>query len=199
MNAAPVYNGHDAKNTLHGEDRNGFSNLYKQYYTPIFFFIEKIIGDATQAEDITADCFIKLWQQAQQREVHDVRGFLFIAARNSSLDHLKRDRIHHQKEKEIYYLSKQESKTAFAAAEIKAEVLQSVYDEIEKLPAKAKEIFKLSFIEGLKNAEIAKMLDLSEQTIYNQKAIALKSLRTVFKDKGWGWVLLFGKVVSGEW
>jgi RNA polymerase sigma factor (sigma-70 family) len=52
------------------------------------------------------------------------------------------------------------------------------------LPPQRRIIFKLSFLEGMKNAEIANQLNLSLQTVQNQKAIALKFLRiTVLNEK----------------
>lgn len=171
--------------SLQGEDRKGFSFLYNLYYLRIFYFIQKFVDNAQEAEDITADCFVKLWQYSQANAIKNVKSFLHVTARNACLDHLKAKRTHSQKENEISWLAEQESRSNFQLAEIKAEVLQEIYAEIEKLPNTSKEVFKLSFIEGMKNSEIATLLNLSEQTVYNQKAMALKGLRLAMRDKEW--------------
>jgi RNA polymerase sigma-70 factor (ECF subfamily) len=94
-------------------------------------------------------------------------------------------RSHEEKEKEILYLSEQDTRHEFDLAEIKSEVLQYVYAEIEKLPEKCREVFKLSYLEGMKLSEVAQHLNISEQTVANQKTKALKMLRLALSDKQW--------------
>ena len=48
---------------------------------------------------------------------------------------------------------------------------------IEKLPEKARVVFEMSFIEGLKNTEIAEKLELSDSSVKKYKATALDFLR----------------------
>ncbi len=189
MSTTSLHTVQPAINSLEGEDRKGFSLLYSYYYLPIYFFVQKFISDEQQAEDITADTFIKLWQYAQATAIQNVKSFLHTTAKNSCLDHLKALRNHQQKEAEIKYLAEQDSRS-FQTSDIKAEILSHIYTEIEKLPATSRKVFKLSFVEGMKNAEIATYLKLSEQTVYNQKAIALKHLRLALKDKEWVMVFL---------
>jgi RNA polymerase sigma-70 factor (ECF subfamily) len=49
--------------------------------------------------------------------------------------------------------------------------------EVDKLPKKCKNIFKLAKIEDMKYKEIAEMLKVSVKTIDNQIAIAMKKIR----------------------
>jgi RNA polymerase sigma-70 factor (ECF subfamily) len=176
---------------LHSGDRSAFTDAYNQFYLSIYHYIKKFVADNQLAEDITADSFVKLWRHAEEvSDIQNVKAFLRTTARNACLDHLKAQRNHGQKEKEILYLSEQDTRNEFDLAEIKAEVLQYVYAEIEKLPEKCKEVFKLSYLEGMKVSEVAQHLNISEQTVANQKTKALKMLRLALSDKQWVVLLL---------
>jgi RNA polymerase sigma-70 factor (ECF subfamily) len=143
-----LYNDAESILSLQGGDRPAFAVAYNQYYLFIYHYTKKFVDDNQLAEDITADSFVKLWRHAETvSDVQNVKAFLRTTARNACLDHLKSQRNHQEKEKEILYLSEQDTRNEFDIAEIKAEVLQYVYAEIEKLPEKCREVFKLSYLE----------------------------------------------------
>ena len=60
---------------------------------------------------------------------------------------------------------------------IEHEVHQMLYDAIESLPDKYRQIFELSFKQGLKNTEIAAMLGVAEITVKKRKADMISMLR----------------------
>lgn len=186
MNSPLLYNNNEPVLRLQGGDRAGFTLAYNQFYLFLYHYAKRFIDDGQIAEDITADSFVKLWRHAEEvSDIQNVKAFLRTTARNACLDFLKTQRSHGEKEKEILYLTEQDTRNEFDLAEIKAEVLQYVYAEIEKLPEKCREVFKLSYLEGMKVAEVAQHLNISEQTVANQKTKALKMLRLALSDKQW--------------
>jgi RNA polymerase sigma-70 factor (ECF subfamily) len=186
-----LYNNSENTLGLRSGDRSAFTDAYNQFYLSIYHYTKKFVDDNQLAEDITADSFVKLWKHAEEvSAIQNVKAFLHTTARNACLDYLKAQRNHEQKEKEILYLTEQDTRNEFDLAEIKAEVLQYVYAEIEKLPEKCKEVFKLAYLEGMKVSEVAQHLNISEQTVANQKTKALKMLRLALSDKQWMVLLL---------
>jgi len=73
--------------------------------------------------------------------------------------------------------------------EQQAELLQRIYEEIEKLPKKCRQVFKLAYLDGLSNEEIAELLHINYQSVKNQKVRALKILRLAL-NKGFLAVIL---------
>ena len=59
------------------------------------------------------------------------------------------------------------------------ELMNLVKREVEKLPNRCRQIFKLSRVDGMSHAEIAESLSLSENTVSVQLGIALRRLRAV--------------------
>ena len=54
---------------------------------------------------------------------------------------------------------------------------QLVLDEIDRMPAQRREVFRLSRIEGLTNDEIARRLRISKRTVEGHLNAALRTLR----------------------
>lgn len=59
-----------------------------------------------------------------------------------------------------------------------SELSDKLFDALEALPPKCKQIFQMSRLDGMKHKEIADKLDLKVKTIENQIGIALKILKS---------------------
>lgn len=69
------------------QDEQAFARLYDTYVEAIYRFVYVKLSSKEQAEDVTAEVFLKLWQALQQgKEVRHVRGLLYKIARNSIID-----------------------------------------------------------------------------------------------------------------
>ena len=70
-----------------------------------------------------------------------------------------------------------ENEAFFANTVINQETQLLLFNAIHSLPDRERQIFELSFIEGLKNIEIAEQLGVSDSTVKKAKAKALEILR----------------------
>jgi RNA polymerase sigma factor (sigma-70 family) len=61
---------------------------------------------------------------------------------------------------------------------IRSEVLNEINLAIQKLPSSCQQIFRMGYLEGLTNPEIAETLSISINTVKTQKQRALKSIKT---------------------
>src|SRR6185369_15204475 len=102
---------------------------------------------------------------------------------NSCLNLLKREQRDALSKKQLAYLS--DDREEYVLNEmVRAEVLQKVQCEIEKLPDQCRKIFELCYLEGLKNFEIANLLRISIHTVKNQKARAVQTLKLKLGARG---------------
>lgn len=61
------------------------------------------------------------------------------------------------------------------------------------MPQRCREVFELSYLEGLKVSQVAERLNISEETVKTQRLIARKHLQKTLKNLfALGWVLLLG-------
>ncbi|MBC7811756.1 MAG: sigma-70 family RNA polymerase sigma factor [Burkholderiales bacterium] len=75
-------------------DQDAVMRIYESYFAPIYQFIRLRVGDAQQAEDLSANVFLKLVTalRGQNAPRHSLRGWLFRVARNEIADHYGRAR-----------------------------------------------------------------------------------------------------------
>jgi RNA polymerase sigma-70 factor (ECF subfamily) len=153
-----------------------FSHFYNQFYTPLYYFARKIMDDPVVAEDVIADSFLKLWQKHEQFDSEDhIKNFLYLTTKNACLN--IRAHVRHKKNLASALPNAILGEDLVLNQIIRAQLYRCIYNAVECFPAECRRIFKMSFLEGMKNQEIADKLGLSVKTVKNQKARAIHLLR----------------------
>jgi RNA polymerase sigma-70 factor (family 1) len=168
-------------------DPDSADTLFLRHAKPLCFFVERLTGSAPDAQDIVAETFIKLLERRTQfKSLDNIRAFLYRAARNAAINFNRASTRHEKAHEQIGYLARTaEGREQWLDNEqIRAEVLGAIYAEIEELPGKCREIFKLIFLQGLDNEEIAGRMGIAVQTVRTQKARAISLLRARLLKKG---------------
>lgn len=157
-----------------------FDELYRMYADSLYGFALLHTKSVVQAEDIVQETFLKLWNmRASLKEEGSFKSMLFTIARNHVID-VFRQQINRPDFEDYIRFCEHESLVDNASVE------KIYYDDfIDKLtiakrrltPAQ-RHVFELSREEGLSNAEIATLSNLSEQTVKNHLSAALKILRS---------------------
>jgi RNA polymerase sigma-70 factor (ECF subfamily) len=159
-------------------DFRAFTDIYDRYYLTIYRFVRKFIPEREEAEDIMANTFIKLWKLHSNFESsHNIKAFLYITARNACFDSLRHQKRQSEKQKELFYFLSQRPAEEHFQNDVETEVLKSIFLEIEKLPPSVRAVFKMAYIEGKSNDEIAAHLHITNQSVRNNKHRAIKLLR----------------------
>jgi len=147
------------------------------YERPIFRLAKRIVKDEKVAEDIVAETFVKLWRDRLNfKGQPHIKSYLFLIAKNACLDYKKNIKCKNASYEELKYLQNVGVEEVMNRI-IHGELIKIMSDEIEKLPELARKIFKLTFVEGLKPAEIALQLSMPTQNVRNNKSRALELLR----------------------
>ncbi|MBV9684259.1 MAG: RNA polymerase sigma factor, partial [Solirubrobacterales bacterium] len=123
-----------------------------------------LLRDTAAAEDVTALAFERAYRRRRtfDRRRGEERGWLFGIARNAALDELRRRR-------RVTALVSEPSEPSDASEPVseddEGEVAlrrTTVQTALAKLPAREREILALKFHVGLSNAELARVLGVSE-------------------------------------
>lgn len=142
----------------------------------LFHLSFQLLNNKSEAEDIVADTFIKFWNNRHQfSSLPETAAWLRRTTRNATLDLLKHRQVRSRNELEI--AAHNYPQEHFTAADVYAELLQEIYNQIEQLPPRGKEIFKLRYVEGFSNEEIAQKLGINNQSVRDHLARSLKALR----------------------
>ena len=171
-----AYCENDLLNRLASGDADAFTTVYRQHYQRVYYYAKTFLPDKHDAEDITADTFIKLWNRRDSfKSISGISSFLHITARNSCYDFLRHHKVVAEKQADI--IRQIELHSGSDLFRTKEELIRLVEKQVDKLSARMKQIFYLSFNEGLPPAQIAETLKVSVQTVSNQKTTLLKILK----------------------
>jgi len=179
---------------LMGSFKNGqekaFSKIFDLYYKSLCYFANPITQDSQQAEDIVSECFFKLWQARDSfSSLKKVKAFLYVSCRNACLNYL-RNLKRRNAAQELYLSQFEMSEDIILYQIIETEVLSALSNEIEELPDKCKEVFKLIYMDNKKTDEIAELLGISVKTVRGHKARAIDLLKSQLLKKGVSPVIL---------
>ena len=162
---------------LEKDDANAVKDIFERYYSGLCYYAEKLTGNKQTAQDIAVDCFMKLLKKkADFSTLREIKSFLYTAAKNSSIDYLRSLKRHELSHREILYIS-QHTETINSEELITAEVMDALHQQIEKLPEKCGEVFKLIYFKKYSTQQVAQMLSITPKTVLNQKAKAIKILK----------------------
>ena len=162
-------------NKLKHGDHTAFKTFYDFHYSFVFRFVNKLIGNEADAQDITVESFTILWQKrARIKDPQTVRSYLFTISKNAALDYLKKSKIARRYTSEM-------SRAAFSHEETNAVIWATVMAEFEQritdLPPGCRNVFEMIYYQNLETDEIANKLNISKQTVLNQKNKAIQLMR----------------------
>ena len=157
--------------------KDNFESLFNEFYPALCSFAQHYIDDKDKAEDIVQDVFIAFWKDhSESNQIGSIKAYLYTSVKNKCLNYLK----HNVVVNKYVESEKKESISYFFDHVIEEETHRMIYNAIEELPPRCKEIVLLS-LQGLKNNEIAEELNVSINTVKTQKALAYNELRVKLK------------------
>jgi RNA polymerase sigma-70 factor (ECF subfamily) len=169
-------------------DEKAFEILFTCYYTSLCRYATGIVHIKETAEDIVAELFAKVWEQPETFMVKSsLRNYLFRCIHNSCLNYLNRTLVkYHELNTEttdklndlITYVEDDHVSMNLFASEFEERLTKA----INKLPTECARVFIMSRMDGLSHKDIAKILDISENTVKVQIYRALTKLRELLKE-----------------
>lgn len=183
MESPDQKNGQHYTTALKNDDADTWRHLIRIYYPVLCRFAEKTLKDAAAAEDLTTEVFIRVWQKKTEfTNLIHLKSYLYASIRNGCLNLIRskqREEIRNLTFADLHLKQEQSSDNEL----IYLELLTSIREELDNFTPRMREIFLLAYFKRLSNEEIAVKLNLSNQTVRNQKALGLSQLRKKLKTK----------------
>ncbi|MEO8960797.1 MAG: sigma-70 family RNA polymerase sigma factor [Ginsengibacter sp.] len=166
------------KTLLESADEHvGFRILYSRYWEALYKKAFHRFGNCADSEDAVQEIFISVWRNKSTIQIEETLWpYLFAALKYYII-------------KQVYQKAKRGIQVNLSTEDLEYveltteeflqyKELQSVIaSEVDELPERMREIYRLSRVENLQIAEIAAKLNISEQTVKNTLTTALKRLR----------------------
>jgi len=157
-----------------------FESLYRSSRDDVYAYVFTLLRDSAAAEDVTALAFERAYRRRRtfDRRRGEERAWLFGIARNAALDELRRRR-------RVATLVTDPEDVVEASDADGAEVAlrrTAVQNALAKLPAREREIVALKFHAGMSNAELARVLGVSESNAGTLLYRTMEKLRKACND-----------------
>jgi RNA polymerase sigma-70 factor, ECF subfamily len=157
-----------------------FESLYERTFPRVYAYVASLLRDRSAAEEVTAQAFERAYRR--RRTFRASRGsadaWLFGIARNAALDELRRRRRRQALEAD--------RAVAGPAIEEQAELelrRQAVRRALASLEPRDRDLVALKFAGGLTNAEIARVLGISESNAGTRLHRTIEKLREACSDQ----------------
>lgn len=156
-------------------DESEFARLFRANYADLCSFVQSYVESRPIAEELVQELFLNAWE----RNGPITRSYLFTAARNGAISHLRRERLHArwaQRTRDEDSNKAHERPAAEADVEYAA-LCERVDAEIARLPERCRLVFTMNRQQNLSYAEIAGLLGVSVKAVEAQMGRALRALR----------------------
>lgn len=159
-----------------------FQALFDDNYRRLIFHALRFVNSEAEAEDIVADVFFELWKNLDTLDLDGgITSYLYRAVSTRALNVLRHKNVAAVRiemleainERRMDFIADDDTQRDIESAEIGLKIREA----INELPDRCREVFVLSYINGLKNKEIADAMNVSVRTVEAQIYKALHFLR----------------------
>lgn len=154
-----------------------FSKLYQHYLKPTYAFIAFRVNKVADAEDLTSELWMKVLSHLTTLGSHKpevFRAWLYTSARNLIIDFYRRNKITLSLNEGLGLADDSEPNKLLFEKE-------SVVKLVRTLPEQQAEIVSLKYFSGLRNKEIAQVMNLSEKTVASHLTRAHQNLKKALR------------------
>jgi RNA polymerase sigma-70 factor (family 1) len=159
-------------------DKSAFEAIYKRYAFQLLAYTMRKTDDEGLSEEMVQDAFMVLYKQKEYAQrINSIGAYLCSILKKKILDHYKHEAV--VKKYEEFVLAKPQETNRDTSNYLEVKELEQILNgEINKLPDQCRNVFKMSRHDQLSNKEIAKALNISENTVEQHIRKALRLLRT---------------------
>ena len=174
-------NGTDAALVLAAKagDASAFGELYERYRDAIYRFCLARTGTSHDAEDLTADVFVKAMKSLDRYQDRGLpfAAFLYRIARNAAIDRSRTLKQPLSVDGLLVEPSSKQDVEHEAALAVEKSILLAA---LSKLKPEHRDVITMRFIEGYAALEVAQLLGKTEGAIRTLQHRALERLRKEF-------------------
>ena len=155
----------------------GITGLYRTEKGRLSRIIERIVGNASTADELVQDAFSNLVSTSRKTQIDDPKAYLTRAVRNLAINHLRH--LHQGVEVSVdeqVYNAIADNRPSPEMELLYREELRRLLDALATLPPRRREIFILHRFEGISYGELANRFELSKRTVVNHVFNALDDL-----------------------
>ena len=126
-----------------------YKEVFMAFYKPLCLFARKILSCEEDAEDMVHNVFLAIWERKMSFiDKSHLKVYLYRAVYNQSITYIRRQKF--TTRLEDHEEGNEMDENNYLQNRIETEVFVEIMQAIDRLPEHRREIFKLSYIDGLK-------------------------------------------------
>ncbi len=168
-------------------DKEKFTKIYSTYTKLMMSVAMSVLHNPALAEEAVQEAFLKIAKNISafsSAECNKTAGLVVIIVRNASIDLLRKER----RQAAVSYDDGVLQGGPDGAPDVSGLLgggLSEVLNTLSELECGCRDILTLKYVYGYKNAEIAKLLGITEQNAAVRLFRARKALKSKLEEKGY--------------
>ena len=165
-------------------DKKHFEEVFTKYYSMLCIIAYDYVGDRSLAEEMVQDTFLTIWEKRNSITVTPgIKQYLVKATQNTCLQYLRKKKLETQSIDTISTEKMIAWSDDYPLGQLFEKELAEIIDQtIQSFPPQIQKVFLLSRFKEMTYAQIATILNVSENTVKTQMKIALSRLRDAVKE-----------------
>ncbi|PLT28293.1 RNA polymerase sigma factor SigX [Peribacillus deserti] len=164
-----------------------FQRIYENHHQDLFQFLFYMVNNRETAEDLVQEVYIRVYKSFEQFEgKSSEKTWLYSIARNTAIDHFRKQKSWKQRLLENFDWSKNEIKDEQPLPEeflMEKEELRFVYESLDHCTVDQKTVIILRYIQDLSITETASVLGWTESKVKTTQHRALKNLKKIINEQ----------------
>ena len=161
------------------------AEAYRRHGGAVFGLAKRVLQNPTEAEDVTQEVFLRLWNQPDRFDPDrgSLRSFLLAQAHGRAVDAVRSSSSRPARE------SRDALRTAGAEYDMQHEVwdlavAEQVAHAMGELPDEERRAIELAYFDGRTYREVAQLLDQPEGTVKSRIRNGMRRMSAVLADAG---------------
>jgi RNA polymerase sigma-70 factor (ECF subfamily) len=165
---------------LAARDQQAFRVLYQEYGKAVYSLAYRILQNATLAEEVTQDTFLKVWEQKTYWDPNKgkLRNWLLTITHFTAVDRVRRER----RQPDVHPNSIEEIEDELVGTSVGWQDGTVLRMLVGQLPAEQAALIDLAFFRGLSHSEIADETHLPLGTVKTRLRSGLQRLRELWLE-----------------
>lgn len=164
-------------------DYGAFEKVYNQHQRLLTGRLFRLLKSADLVEEVLQELFLRLWNHREQVDVEfPVRAYLFRIAENLVVD-LYRKAARDKGLKEQLMISSESRYSHIEEGLMRVEDRTILFEAIAMLPEQQQRVYRMCKLDGLRYAEVAAKLGISEAAVNKHITKANRFLREYLSSR----------------
>ena len=159
-------------------DQLALKCIHDRMYMKLMYYCKKFLKSTEVAEEIVDDTFLKVWDtRTSFHDIEKLYAYMYVVVKNACLN------VNNKADNRVKMLDIQDVEDLIFNHNdvlkniILTELVSSIFSEIEDLPKSQREVFLLTFVEGLTAEEIVVRNGMTLNSVYANKSRAIAALK----------------------